>query len=65
MFQALFARLDLKNLLNRCFRHLKVRPIFGHGVVVMMLVMHLLLGYRRLRDLRYTRTTRWCEAYSD
>ena len=53
VFQALFARLDLKSTLNRCFRHLKVSPIFGHGVVVMVMVVHLLLGYRRLRDLRY------------
>lgn len=53
VFQALFAKLNLKALLNGCFRHLKVSPIFGHGVVVMLLVVHLLLGYRRLRDLRY------------
>ena len=53
VFQALFARLNLKALLNSCFRHLKVSPIFGHGVMVMVLVVHLLLGYRRLRDLRY------------
>lgn len=53
VFQALFARLDLKAQLGRCFRHLKVSPIFGHGVVVMVLVVHLLLGFRRLRDIRY------------
>jgi len=53
VFQVLFAKLNLKGLLNGCFRHLKVSPIFGHGVVVMVLVVHLLLGYRRLRDLRY------------
>jgi len=53
VFQVLFARLNLKSALNRCFRHLKVSPIFGHGVVVMAVVVHLLLGYRQLRDLRY------------
>lgn len=53
VFQALFARLDLKRRLNHCFRHLKVSPIFGHGVVVMTLIVHLLLGYRQLRDVRY------------
>ena len=36
VFQALFARLDLKSTLNRCFRHLKVSPDIrprrgGHG----------------------------------
>lgn len=53
VFQALFARLDLKRRLNHCFRHLKVSPIFGHGVIVMTLIIHLLLGYRQLRDVRY------------
>lgn len=53
VFQALFAKLNLKGHLNDCFRHLKVSPIFGHGVVVMLLVVHLLLGYHRLRDVRY------------
>lgn len=53
VFQALFTRLELKRRLNRCFRHLNVSPIFGHGVIVMTLVVHLLLGYRQLRDIRY------------
>lgn len=53
VFQALFSRLDLKRRLNHCFRHLKVSPIFGHGVIVMTLIVHLLLGYRQLRDIRY------------
>jgi len=53
VFQALFAHLDLKLRLNQCFRHLKVRPIFGHGLIVMTLIIHLLLGYRQLRDMRY------------
>lgn len=53
MFQALFGELDLKARLNRCFRHLTVSPIYGHGVIVMVLMVHLLLGYRRLQDMRY------------
>lgn len=53
VFQALFSRLDLKRRLNQCFRHLKVSPVFGHGVIVMVLIIHLLLGYRQLRDIRY------------
>ena len=28
-------------------------PIFGHGTIVMLLIVHLLIGYRRLSDLRY------------
>lgn len=53
LFQALFAQLGLRDRLSRCFRHLPVSPIFGHGLMVMLLIVHLLLGYRRLKDLRY------------
>ena len=53
IYQTLFARIGLKRQLSRCFRHLTVSPIFGHGVVVLLLIVHLLLGYRRLRDMRY------------
>jgi hypothetical protein len=54
-FQPLLVRLDLKRRLQDCFRHLKVSPIFGHANIVMLLIVHLLLGYRRLQDLRYYR----------
>ena len=55
LFQPLFNSLGLKQQLGSCFRHLKVSPIFGHGLVVLILIVHLLLGYRRLQDLRYYR----------
>ncbi len=53
LFQPLFKRLQLRLKLARCFRHLNVHPIYGQGVIVMLLIVHLLLGYRQLRDLRY------------
>lgn len=53
LFQSLFNRLGLKEQLAGCFRHLKVSPIFGHSLTVLLLIVHLLLGYRRLQDLRY------------
>jgi hypothetical protein len=53
VYQALFSRIGLKQQLSSCFRHLKVSPIYGHGVVVLLLVVHLLLGYRRLQDMCY------------
>lgn len=53
LFQALFARLGLKAQLTRCFRHLTVSPIYGHGVVTLLLIVHLLLGHRRLQHMRY------------
>jgi hypothetical protein len=55
LFQALAARLQLKERLRACFSHLGLQPIFGHHVVVLLLVVHLLLGYRELRDSRYYR----------
>lgn len=53
VFQSLFNRIGLKQQLSGCFSHLKVSPIYGHGVIVLLLTVHLLLGYRRLQDLRY------------
>lgn len=53
IFQRLFAKLGLKQRLWRCFRHLRGGEIYGHHMVVMMLMVHLLLGFRELRDARY------------
>ena len=53
LFQSLFSQLGLKEQLTRCFRHLNVSPIFGHGLMVLLLITHLLIGYRRLQDMRY------------
>jgi len=53
VIQELFARLGLKERLRRCFGHLMVSSIFGHATLVLCLVLHLLLGYRQLRDIRY------------
>src|SRR4030066_337884 len=55
IFQSLFYHLNLKERLWRCFAHLKVSPIFGHHVVVLVLILHLLIGYRRLREINYYR----------
>lgn len=55
IFQSLFYSLNLKERLWRCFTHLKVSPIFGHHVVVLLLIVHLLIGYRRLREIDYYR----------
>ena len=55
IFQLLFKRLDLKQRLKQCFAHLKVSPIFGCHLVVLLLVIHLLIGFRRLREVDYYR----------
>jgi hypothetical protein len=53
IFQPLMLGLEIKNRLFQCFRHLKSSRIFGHHLITMLLIVHLLLGYRRLRDLSY------------
>jgi hypothetical protein len=41
IFQQLLARLRLKARLWDCFRHLAVSPIYGHRVIVMLLVVRI------------------------
>ncbi|MBO0799735.1 MAG: IS1380 family transposase [Blastocatellia bacterium] len=53
VFQPLFERLGLKNLLNGCFGHLKASPVFGHATVVMLLIVHVLIGHRRLQEIHH------------
>jgi hypothetical protein len=53
LLQALVGRLQLKDRLRACFSHLDVAPIFGHHLVVLLLVVHLFLGYREFREARY------------
>jgi hypothetical protein len=49
VFQLLFKRLGLRKRLKGCFSHLKISPIFGHHLVVMLLVTHLILGFNKAR----------------
>jgi hypothetical protein len=53
IFQPLMLGLEMKNRLWHCFRHLNLSRIFGPHLITMLLIVHLLLGYRRLRDLTY------------
>jgi len=53
IFQPLFAGLQIKEAFRRCFTHLRISEIFGHHIIMMVLVVHLLLGYRKLRDMEY------------
>lgn len=55
IFQGLFARLRLKERLWRCFRHRDTRFVYADHVIVLMLVVYLLLGFRELRDTQYYR----------
>jgi hypothetical protein len=55
IFQVLFRRLNLKKRLYRCFSNGKVSPIFGRHLVVLLIIVHLILGFRRLREVDYYR----------
>ena len=55
VFQLLFKRIGLKQRLKKCFSSLKQSPIFEHHLIVMLLIVHLLLGFRRLREIDYYR----------
>ena len=53
IFQPLFRNLQIKEAFRRCFTHLRISEIFGHHIIMMLLVIHLILGYRKLRDVEY------------
>ena len=55
VFQLLFKRINLKNRLRKCFGYLKASPIFGRHLIVMLIIIHLLIGFRRLREVDYYR----------
>ena len=55
IFQQLLNCLQLKQRLKACFAHLKLSPIFGRHLVVLLLIVHLLLGFRRLGEVDYYR----------
>jgi hypothetical protein len=55
IFQVLFRRLKLKQRLYKCFSYGKESPIFGRHLVVLLLIVHLILGFRRLREVDYYR----------
>lgn len=55
VFQLLFQRLDLKRRLRDCFAHLRSTRAYDHALAVLGLIVHLLIGFRQLRDERFYR----------
>src|SRR5256885_15371126 len=53
VFQKLFAKLNLKEHLRRCCAHLAEKNLYHPAVIVQWLIVHLLLGFRKLRDLEF------------
>jgi hypothetical protein len=58
LLQLLLGRLDLKSRLRTCFAHRRGATAFGHELLFLVLVVHLWLGHRRLRDIEYYREDR-------
>jgi len=50
VFHKLFVLLDLKTQLRGCFRHLNTGTVFGRATIFLQLIVHMLLGFRELRD---------------
>ena len=50
VIQRFFQTILFKTRLQRCFRHLSQGKIFDRATIFMQLVIHVLLGYRELRD---------------
>lgn len=55
LFQKLFVRLNLKARLQRSTGHLESSASYPPCTILLVLIVHLLLGWRRLRDLDYYR----------
>ena len=51
VFEALLRRLGWKRRLNSCCGHLRQACTYSATVIVELLIVHLLLGYRRLQDI--------------
>ena len=49
----LWTRLKLKARLQTCFRHLSGGQIFDRATLFLQLIIHLLLGFRELRDVAH------------
>ena len=57
VFQHLFRVLDFRNRLRSCFEHMatETHAVFPTASIVLLLVVHLILGFRRLRGLDFYR----------
>jgi len=53
LFQALFNRLELRDKLRRCCRHVQTAGDFKLPELFLTLVIHIILGYRELDEIRF------------
>jgi hypothetical protein len=55
LLQPFLAAIDFVADLKRCFQHVRVGKVYGRATVFLQLIIHLLLGYRDLRESAYYR----------
>jgi hypothetical protein len=55
IFQKLFAELGLSARLRACCRHLPCTHLYSFTRLLQVLILHILLGFRHLRDVNYYR----------
>ena len=55
VFQRFLAAIGLRASLHRCFGHLLAGKVYGRATIFLQLILHLLLGYRNLRESAYYR----------
>ena len=55
LWQSFLAAIDFKACVTRCFRHVRAGKVYGRATVFLQLIVHLLLGYRDLRESGYYR----------
>ena len=53
IFQKLFSELSFRRRLRECFSAQTLTPMIGFDRLVLWLTLHILLGYRHLRDSKY------------
>jgi hypothetical protein len=53
IFQQLFGKIQLKERLHQCSAHLAGKTLYQPHGVVLWLIVHLLLGFRKLRDIQF------------
>ncbi len=53
IYQKLFSDIGLTHKLKKCFGKETVIPMFGFDCLFLWLVIHLILGYRQIKDLKY------------
>lgn len=51
LLQRLFQNLNLRGRLQECFDHREEKLIVGFPTIVLIVIVHLMLGFRRLRDI--------------